>query len=70
MLGNFGDAKPVGGGVFELRAAYGPGYRIYYALDGPVVVVLLCGGDKGTQPKDIAAAKKYLVDYRRSKTHG
>ena len=57
-MGNFGDVKPVGGGVNELRIHYGPGYRVYFVRRGPVVVILLCGGDKRTQHADIAKAKK------------
>lgn len=56
-LGNPGDVKPVGEGVSEMRIDYGPGYRVYYASRGEVVVVLLCGGDKGSQDSDIKAAK-------------
>lgn len=55
-LGNFGDVAPVGSGVSELRIHYGPGYRVYFVQRGPVVVVLLCGGDKGTQQRDIRRA--------------
>ncbi len=56
-LGNFGDAKSVGDGVSELRILYGPGYRLYYTLRGQEVVLLLCGGDKGSQARDITLAK-------------
>jgi putative addiction module killer protein len=56
-LGNPGDVKPVGEGVSELRIDYGPGYRVYFMQRGPVLVVLLCGGDKGSQDRDIALAK-------------
>jgi putative addiction module killer protein len=56
-LGHTGDASPVGEGVNELRIHYGPGYRIYYQRRGNLIVVLLCGGDKSTQAKDIARAK-------------
>lgn len=51
--GNFGDAKSVGRGVFELRIDLGPGLRVYYGLHGQQVVVLLGGGDKSSQPRDI-----------------
>lgn len=54
--GNFGDVKPVGEGVSELRIDYGPGYRLYLIRRGPVVVVLLAGGDKSTQGADIKRA--------------
>jgi putative addiction module killer protein len=56
--GNPGDVRPVGEGVSELRINYGPGYRVYFVRDGLVVYVLLCGGDKSTQDKDIRLAKK------------
>lgn len=56
--GNPGDVKPVGGGISELRVNYGPGYRVYFMQRGNVVIVLLCGGDKSTQAKDIKEAKK------------
>lgn len=55
--GNFGDHKAVGGGVSELRVPFGPGYRVYYTVRGRELVVLLCGGDKGSQRKDIARAR-------------
>ena len=54
--GNLGDAKSVGGGVSELRFAFGPGYRVYFTVRGKVVVILLCGGDKGSQARDIERA--------------
>ena len=63
--GNFGDCKPVGGGVFEMRIAQGPGYRVYYAMVGRTCVLLLCGGDKRRQSADIASANRYLNDYKR-----
>ena len=56
-LGNPGDIRPVGEGVSEMRIDYGPGYRVYLTPRGKTVVMLLCGGDKRTQSKDIAAAK-------------
>jgi putative addiction module killer protein len=62
--GNFGDCKPVGGGVWELRIDYGPGYRVYYATIGRACVLLLCGGDKRKQSADIAKAIQYLNDYK------
>lgn len=70
-LGNFGDAKALAGadGVAELRLDFGPGYRVYYAEFDPVVVVLLCGGDKSTQRRDIAKAKQYWNDFK-EREHG
>jgi putative addiction module killer protein len=65
QLGLFGDVKSVGEGVNELRISFGPGYRIYYALEGKSVILLLCGGDKSTQDKDIKLAKEYWNDYGR-----
>ena len=62
--GNFGDCKPVGEGVLELRLRYGPGYRIYCARQGKVLVILLCAGDKGSQAPDIARAKRYWREHR------
>jgi len=56
-LGNPGDVEPIGGGVSELRIHYGPGYRVYFVNRGSVLIVLLCGGDKRTQAKDIKLAK-------------
>lgn len=57
--GLYGDCESVGGGVFELRLFFGPGYRVYFGKDGDNIVVLLCGGDKSTQQQDIEAAKIY-----------
>jgi putative addiction module killer protein len=57
-LGNAGDVKSVGSGISELRIDYGPGYRVYFTKRGPMLVILLCGGDKRTQQRDIARAVK------------
>jgi putative addiction module killer protein len=56
-FGNFGDVKSVGDGVSELRLDFGPGYRLYFAKRGEALVILLCGGDKSTQSRDITRAK-------------
>ena len=61
--GNFGDCKSVGGGVFELRIALGPGLRVYYGLHGRQVVVLLGGGDKSTQTRDIRRAQQLWKEF-------
>ena len=63
-LGNPGDVKPVGSGVSEMRIDYGPGYRVYYAQRAEVVVLLLCGGDKGTQDADIRRAIAMAKDWK------
>ncbi len=65
--GLFGDTKGVGEGVQELKVDYGPGYRLYYGRDGDQVVILLCGGDKSIQDKDIAKAQEYWADYKARK---
>lgn len=62
--GLFGDCKPIGDGVWELRVDHGPGYRVYYALSGRRVVLLLIGGSKRTQTADIATAIDYLKDFK------
>ena len=64
-LGNMGDCHGVGDGIQELRIDYGPGYRVYFGQLGSTIVLLLCGGDKSTQSKDIDLAKQYWNDYRR-----
>lgn len=56
-FGSLGDVAPVGQGIGELRIRYGPGYRVYFVRRGPTSIVLLCGGDKSTQAKDIEKAK-------------
>lgn len=61
--GLFGDCKPCGGGVWELRVDWGPGYRVYYARAGATIILLICGGDKTTQQADIRKAQEYWNDY-------
>ncbi len=63
-LGNLGDYRSLGEGVFELRINYGPGYRVYFGQVGEIIVLLLCGGDKSSQEKDIRKAQEYWIDYR------
>jgi putative addiction module killer protein len=62
-LGNLGDHRGVGEGVFELRIDFGPGFRVYFGLDGSELVVLLIGGTKKTQRQDIETAKQYWRNY-------
>ena len=62
QLGNLGDVKAVGGGVREMRLDVGPGYRVYFAQRDLVLLLLLCGGDKSTQARDIAKARQILRD--------
>ena len=62
-LGNFGDAGPIGEGLSELRIHYGPGYRLYY-LQRDTRVVMLCGGDKSSQPRDIETAKIIAKEWK------
>jgi len=61
--GNSGDVKPVGGGISELRIDYGPGYRVYYQQRGDVLIVLLHGGDKSSQAKDIKRARELAEEW-------
>jgi putative addiction module killer protein len=71
--GNFGDCKSVGGGVFELRISLGPGLRVYYGLHSRQVVVLLCGGDKRSQSRDIRRARQWwqqFIKYASEKLQG
>lgn len=63
-MGNLGDVKPVGGGISEMRITYGPGYRVYFIQRGKIVVILLCGGDKSTQSKDILQAKAVASEWK------
>ncbi len=69
-LGNLGDNRSVGEGVHELKIDYGPGYRVYFALDGHRLILLLLGGDKSAQERDIAKAKEYWRDQQRRRGHG
>lgn len=62
--GNLGDYRSVGEGVCELKIKYGPGYRIYFGQIGTTIVLLICGGDKSTQDRDIRQAKEYWTNYR------
>lgn len=58
-----GDVEPVGDGISELRIHHGPGYRVYFQQRGTLLIVLLCGGDKGSQRRDIAAARKLAKEW-------
>src|ERR1035438_1707799 len=68
-LGNFGDVKPVGEGVSELRIDYGPGYRVYFRQIGNLLVILLVGGSKKNQEADIAKAKKLAKEVQNDSQH-
>ncbi len=68
-LGNMGDAHTVGEGVWELRIDYGPGYRVYYARSGTATLLLLCGGDKSTQERDIRQAQASWSEYQQRMPH-
>ena len=63
-LGNLGDHRFVGEGVFEFRIDYGPGYRVYFAQVGMLIILLLCGGDKSSQDQDILKAKQFWADFK------
>lgn len=65
-LGNLGDYRSVGAGVYEFKLDYGPGYRVYFGQIGSTIVLLLCGGDKSTQKQDILEAREYWRDYEGS----
>jgi putative addiction module killer protein len=60
--GSLGDVKSLGGGLLELRVNFGPGYRIYFTMDGDVVIILLTGGDKASQQRDIDAARAMIEE--------
>jgi len=62
--GNLGDHRSAGQGVWEMRVHCGPGYRVYYGEDGPAIILLLCGGDKRSQRKDIGKARRLWAAYR------
>ncbi len=64
-LGNFGDHKDLGGGVSEMRVDVGPGYRVYFGREGNVVYLLICGGDKSSQDKDIKHAKAIWEQFKK-----
>lgn len=66
-LGNLSNTKGIGGGVFEFRIDFGPGYRVYFGRDGDTLVILLGGGTKQRQQKDIATAQVRWVDYKTRK---
>ena len=68
--GNLGDVKPVGQGISERRIPFGPGYRVYFGRDGTELVILLCGGTKKRQSRDIAAAQDLWTEYKRRKKEG
>ncbi len=69
-LGNLGDAKRVRGGVWEARLMFGAGYRVYFGREGTAVVLLMAGGDKGSQERDIRRAEGFWRDYLEAKRHG
>ncbi len=62
--GHMGDVRSVGGGVSEMRIQYGPGYRVYFITRGAELIVLLCGGDKDSQRRDIERAKRMATEWR------
>ena len=65
VSGNLGDHRSVGTGIIELKIDFGPGYRVYMGQQGQEIIVLLCGGNKSTQGKDIIKAHQYWEDYKR-----
>jgi len=69
-LGNLGDHRSVGAGVWEARLAFGPGFRIYFGQAGQQLILLLLGGDKSTQKRDIRLAKRYWAEFLEATKHG
>lgn len=69
-LGNLGRNRSVGEGVYEPKIDYGPGYRVYYATEGKARILLLMGGDKSSQDRDIALARRYWRDHKRRRKNG
>jgi len=68
-LGKPGDAHTISRGVWELRIDYGPGYRVYYAQNGPATLLVLCGGEKTMQAVDMRQAQRYWTEYQERKQH-
>jgi putative addiction module killer protein len=68
--GNLGDHKALGDGLWEARLFFGPGYRIYFSRHEGALVLLLAGGDKGSQSRDIRRARQHLADYLEAQRHG
>jgi putative addiction module killer protein len=68
--GNLGDHKSLGGGVWEARLDFGPGYRIYFGKEGVSVILLLLGGEKATQSRDIRLAQRFWVEYKKERKNG
>jgi putative addiction module killer protein len=66
--GNFSNAKAIGDGVNEYKIDFGPGYRVYFGREGSAIIILLCGGTKKRQQRDIEAAKAYWADYKKRKS--
>lgn len=69
-LGNFGDSKSLGEGIYELRLHFGGGYRVYYGISGKRIILLLMGGAKKTQTKDIKIARRNWKDYQKEQRRG
>lgn len=69
-LGSLGRNRSVGEGVYELKIDYGPGYRVYYGFEGKTIILLLLGGDKSSQGKDIVRAQSYWNDHKRRRKDG